>query len=38
LEIVEIALPRPRTPEMRVSAEFVRLVDRLGRLIGLEYA
>jgi NitT/TauT family transport system ATP-binding protein len=38
VEVVDISLPRPRTPEMRVSAEFVGLVDRLGRLIGLEYA
>ena len=38
LEIVDIPLPRPRTPEMRVSTEFIRLVDHLGRLIGLEYA
>lgn len=38
IEIVQIPLPRPRIPEMRISPEFVRLVDRLGRLIGLEYA
>jgi NitT/TauT family transport system ATP-binding protein len=38
LEIVEIPLPRPRTPELRVSRDFIKLVDRLGRLIGLEYA
>jgi NitT/TauT family transport system ATP-binding protein len=38
LEIVEIPLPRPRTPEMRVSRNFIKLVDHLGRLIGLEYA
>ena len=36
-EIVTIDLPRPRTPEMRVSAEFTRLVDQIGRVIGLEY-
>ena len=36
-EIVAIDLPRPRTPEMRVSPEFVRLTDRIGRMIGLEY-
>ena len=36
-EIVTIDLPRPRTPEMRVSADFVRLTDRIGRIIGLEY-
>lgn len=38
VEIVPIPLPRPRTPEMRVSPKFIGLVDRLGRLIGLEYA
>lgn len=38
MEIVDVSLPRPRTPEMRISADFIRLVDRLGRLIGLEYA
>jgi NitT/TauT family transport system ATP-binding protein len=38
LEIVDVGLPRPRTPEMRISREFIELVDRLGRLIGLEYA
>ena len=36
-EIVMIDLPRPRTPEMRVSADFVRFTDRIGRIIGLEY-
>jgi NitT/TauT family transport system ATP-binding protein len=36
-EIVAIDLPRPRTPEMRVSADFLRLIDRIGRIIGLEY-
>ena len=36
-QIVTIDLPRPRTPEMRVSAEFVRMIDRIGRIIGLEY-
>ena len=38
LEIVQIPLPRPRTPELRISRDFIKLVDRLGRLIGLEYA
>jgi NitT/TauT family transport system ATP-binding protein len=37
VEIVTIDLPRPRTAEMRVSAEFLRLMDRVGRIIGLEY-
>ena len=36
-EIVTIDLPRPRTPEMRVSQDFLRLTDRIGRIIGLEY-
>jgi NitT/TauT family transport system ATP-binding protein len=36
-EIVKIDLPRPRTPEMRVSPEFVALLDSIGRIIGLEY-
>ena len=36
-QIVTIDLPRPRTPEMRVSQEFLRLTDRIGRIIGLEY-
>ena len=38
MDIVEITLPRPRTPDMRVSPTFINLVDRLGRLIGLEFA
>lgn len=38
MDIVEVSLPRPRTPEVRVSRDFIELVDRLGRLIGLEYA
>ncbi|MEO5694690.1 MAG: ABC transporter ATP-binding protein [Usitatibacter sp.] len=36
-EIVTIDLPRPRTAEMRVSPEFLKLIDRIGRIIGLEY-
>jgi len=36
-EIVTIDLPRPRTAEMRVSQDFLRLIDRIGRIIGLEY-
>jgi NitT/TauT family transport system ATP-binding protein len=36
-EIVKIDLPRPRTPEMRVSLEFVALLESIGRIIGLEY-
>jgi NitT/TauT family transport system ATP-binding protein len=38
LEIVPVSLPRPRTPEMRVSKEFIEIVDHIGRRIGLEYA
>lgn len=37
LEIVSIPLPRPRTPEMRVSKDFIEIVDHIGRRIGLEY-
>jgi len=37
LEIVPVSLPRPRTPEMRVSSEFIKIVDHIGRRIGLEY-
>lgn len=36
LGIVEVGLPRPRTPEMRVAPEFLKVVDKIGRLIGLE--
>ncbi len=36
-QIVTIDLPRPRTAEMRVSADFIRLIERVGRIIGLEY-
>jgi NitT/TauT family transport system ATP-binding protein len=37
LEIVPVALPRPRTPDMRVSPMFMEIVNRIGRRIGLEY-
>jgi NitT/TauT family transport system ATP-binding protein len=37
LEIVPVPLPRPRSPEMRVSGEFIKIVDHIGRRIGLEY-
>lgn len=37
IEIVKVTLPRPRTAEMRVSEEFMELVERIGRRIGLEY-
>jgi NitT/TauT family transport system ATP-binding protein len=36
-EIVTIDLPRPRLPELRVSPEFLRFTDKIGRIIGLEY-
>ncbi len=38
LDILEVSLPRPRTPEMRVGRKFVELVDQVSRRIGLEYA
>ncbi len=38
MEIVDIPLPRPRTAEMRVSKDFIEIVDHIGRRIGLEYA
>src|SRR5262249_39804981 len=38
LDIVRIDLPRPRGAALRVSPAFVDIVDRIGRLIGLEYA
>ena len=37
LEIVPVTLPRPRTPEMRVAGDFIKIVDHIGRRIGLEY-
>ncbi len=37
IDVVDIPLPRPRTAEVRVSAEFQGLVSRVGRSIGLEY-
>jgi NitT/TauT family transport system ATP-binding protein len=38
LDVVPVPLPRPRDPRIRVSASFVEIIDRIGRLIGLEYA
>jgi NitT/TauT family transport system ATP-binding protein len=38
LDVVPIPLPRPRHARVRVSPAFVEIVDRIGRLIGLEYA
>jgi NitT/TauT family transport system ATP-binding protein len=37
LEIVPVSLPRPRSPEMRVTSDFMKIVDHIGRRIGLEY-
>jgi NitT/TauT family transport system ATP-binding protein len=37
LDIVPISLPRPRDARVRVSPPFIEIVDRIGRLIGLEY-
>ncbi|MGD9712927.1 MAG: ABC transporter ATP-binding protein [Thermomicrobiales bacterium] len=37
LDIVKIDLPRPRISSMRTKPEFIEIVDRIGRLIGLEY-
>jgi len=37
LDIVAVTLPRPREPAIRVSLPFMQLVDRIGRLVGLEY-
>jgi NitT/TauT family transport system ATP-binding protein len=37
LEIVDIRLSRPRAASIRLSPEFVRIVDRIGQLIGIEY-
>ena len=37
LDIVSVPLPRPRTPEMRVSRAFLDIVGQIGRRVGLEY-
>ena len=37
LDVVTVSLPRPRTAGVRVSLGFMQIVDRIGRLIGLEY-
>lgn len=37
LDIVSVPLPRPRTPEMRVSRAFLDVVGHIGQRIGLEY-
>jgi len=38
LDVVPVPLPRPRDARIRVTPAFVEIVDRIGRLIGLEYA
>jgi NitT/TauT family transport system ATP-binding protein len=37
LDVVPIELPRPRDARVRVSPEFMEIVARIGRLVGLEY-
>jgi NitT/TauT family transport system ATP-binding protein len=37
LDVVRVELPRPRNAGVRVSPAFMEIVDRIGRLIGLEY-
>jgi NitT/TauT family transport system ATP-binding protein len=37
LDVVTVSLPRPRDASVRVSLGFMEIVDRIGRLIGLEY-
>jgi NitT/TauT family transport system ATP-binding protein len=37
LDVVPVSLPRPRGARDRVSVAFMQIVDRIGRLIGLEY-
>ena len=37
LDVVPVSLPRPRDARVRVSVAFMEIVDRIGRLIGLEY-
>jgi len=36
-DIIDIGLPRPRTPEMRLSPEFTECVREVGKTIGLQY-
>src|SRR5262249_9761320 len=37
LDVVTLSLPRPRDPSIRVSLSFMQFVDRIGRVVGLEY-
>jgi NitT/TauT family transport system ATP-binding protein len=37
LDVVPVPLPRPREPSVRLSLAFLQIVDRIGRLVGLEY-
>ncbi len=37
LDVITVSLPRPRAAGVRVSLAFMQIVDRIGRLIGLEY-
>ena len=37
LDVVTVPLPRPREPSVRLSLDFLQIVDRIGRLVGLEY-
>jgi NitT/TauT family transport system ATP-binding protein len=37
LDVVTVSLPRPRDASVRVSVAFMQIVDRIGRLVGLEY-
>jgi NitT/TauT family transport system ATP-binding protein len=38
LDVVTVSLQRPRDASIRVSSAFMQIVDRIGRLVGLEYA
>jgi NitT/TauT family transport system ATP-binding protein len=38
LDVIQVPLPRPRDPSIRVSLPFIEIVNQIGRLIGLEYA
>jgi NitT/TauT family transport system ATP-binding protein len=36
LDVVDIELPRPRTAQTRVEPAFTKIVDRIGRMVGLD--